>query len=77
MSSKNLLVATIEKLSKKGLITWKQNLMWQSKPSLIPLQQINLTQSTKQTNQKHIKVKKINPSAMNQTKVDHWINQGY
>ena len=29
----------------------------------------------KQTNHKHIKVKKINLSAMNETKLYHWINQ--
>ena len=30
----------------------------------------------KQKNHKHLKVKKINLSAINQTKVDNWINQG-
>ena len=58
-------------------MTRKQNLTWLSKPSLIPLQQIKFTQSTKQTNHKHIKGKYINPSAINHTKVDHWINKGY
>ena len=49
--------------------------MWWSKPLLIPLQKIKLTQSTKQKKHEHLKVKKINPSAINYTKVDHWINQ--
>ena len=36
----------------------KQNLIWWNKPSLPPLQKIELTQSTKQTNHNNIKVKK-------------------
>ena len=51
--------------------------MWWKKPSPIPLKKIKFTPSTKQTNPKHLKVKKLNASAMNQTKVYHWINQGH
>ena len=76
MSSKNPLVTTTEKKSKEGINNTKTNLMWRRKPSLIPLQQIKLTQSMKQTNHKRIKLKKINPSAINQIGVYHWIYQG-
>ena len=36
-------------------MTWEQDLMWWRKPSLLPLQKIILTQSTKHRNHKHLK----------------------
>ena len=75
MSSKNPLVATIDKMVKEGI-----NYM-ETEPNVVEkaithhTKKIKLTPKTKQTNHKHLKVKKINLSAMNQTKVYHWINQ--
>ena len=57
MSSKKLLVATSKNNSKKGILTWEKNLIWLRNPSLLPLQKIILTLSTKQINQKHPKKK--------------------
>ena len=55
----------------------KQNVMWCRNPSLITRKKIQLTQSTKQTNRKHLKVKRTNLGATNQTNVWNWINQGH
>ena len=77
MSSKNPLVSTTEKIVKEGI-----NYM-ETKPNVVdeaithPTGKNKLDTVNKKTNQKHIKVKNINPSAMNQTRVYHWINQGH
>ena len=63
------------KVSKKRILTREKNLMWLNKPSLLLLQKIILTQSTKQRNHKDFK-EKINQAAINPTKVNHSINQG-
>ena len=76
MSSKNLLVTTTDKMAKEGINDRE------AKPNVVKedithtIAKTILAQSTKQRNHKHLKLKKINPSAINQTKVDHWINQG-
>ena len=54
----------------------------ETKPNLVkeaithPIAKIKLTPSTKHTNHKHINFKRINPSELHQTRVDHWINKG-
>ena len=82
MSSKNILVTTTEKMVKEGINDME------TKPNVVkeaithPIEKIELTQSRKKKNHKHLKAKKLNPSAINLTKVDHrinqrnWINQG-
>ena len=76
MSSKTPLVATTENSVKEG------NIDMETKPNVVdeaithPIAKSKLTPKTKQNNHKHIKVKKINPSAINQTKLYHWMNQG-
>ena len=65
MSSKNQLVTTTEKMVKEGINDME------TKPNVVkeaitpPIEKNKLTQSMKQTNHKHIKVKQINLSAMN------------
>ena len=75
MSSKNPFFTITYKMVKEWItdMETKPNVV---KEAITPfIEKIILTQSMKQINHKHLKVKKINPSAINQTKVDHLINQ--
>ena len=42
-----------------------------------PISENKIETVKKNKKHKHLKVKRINPSALNQTKEDHWINQGH
>ena len=67
------MVTTTDKMVKKGI-----NYM-ETEPNMVkeaitpPITNLKLTQSTKQRNHKYLRVKKINPSVINQ---GHWIFQG-
>ena len=76
MSSKKLLVPNTDNMAKEGINNME------TKPNVVEKvinnrrKKIKLTPCIKQTNHKHLKVKKINLSAINQTRVYNWINQG-
>ena len=78
MSSKKPLFATTKKIVKEDIndMEIKTNVVDDNIPHPIEIK-IKLTPSTKQKKHKHLKVKKINPSEMNRTKVYYWINQGH
>ena len=70
------MVATTYKMAKEGIIGTETKPNVIDKAITYPMKK-KLTQQTKQTNNKYLKVKMINLSAMNQTKVHYWINQGH
>ena len=76
MSSKNPLVATTGKKLKEGINDMEKNPYVVKEAITPPIEKIILTQSKKQINHKYLKEKKLNPSEINQTKVNHLINQG-
>ena len=71
------MVSTTDKMVKEGINDTE------TKPNVVEkaithrMGEIKLTPKTKQTNHKHLKVRQINLSATNQTKVCTWINQGH
>ena len=77
MSSNNPLVTTTDEMVKEKINDMKTEPNVVERAITHPTAKKKLTPSTKQKNHKHLKVKKINTSAINQTKVDNWINQGY
>ena len=70
------MVVTTDEMVKEWIndMETKNNVVEEAIPH--PIAKIKFTPSMKQTNHKHLKVKNINPLAINQTRVDHWINQG-
>ena len=77
MSSKNPLVTTTDKNSKERIndMETKSNVVEEDITHPIATNKIDTSNEIDKPQASKIK-KYINPSAMNQTKVDHWINQG-
>ena len=76
MSSKKALVTTTEKMVKEGIhdMETKPNMVKEATTPPIAQNKIGTVNETDKP--QAYKRKKIHPSAINQKKIDHWINQG-
>ena len=76
MSSKKSLVTTIDKIVKEGINDMGTKLNVVKEAITPPISKNNIDTVNIIEKPQASKIKKINPSEINQTKVNHWINQG-